>query len=745
MNTIVNGKSYSQEDDEIDFSNLVNQLVENRWLILIITFICLLCGILYASWQIPIYQSSALLQVQESQSPANSIFSNISSHFGGEGGNSTQVQIALIQSRFVLEPVGQLLGLDISVRPSQTLLGRFFSPVNAKAIIKSFIVSRNTINHPFRLRYEKKGVVSLYNERNELILRGKIGVLLSNANETIQLQVSQISAPIGTQFIIIKHSPAQVVSNLKQHLKIQSLGGPGNNIGLLEILFDDTDPNKAVRTLNVLVREAQIKDSEKKSLEASQTLKFLYAQLPITKNSLEEAELALNKYRAKSGKIDMKIQTQGLIQQLSELDKQLAKLHINQINMAQNYTSVHPMFQALTRKIKAIENDRADLEKNVKALPASDQIAVNLMRDVEVKSELYTVLLNKIQELEVIQAGVVSNVRILAYAKLPDGPLPTKKPLIYLESILLGFVLSAIIIFGRKMLYPKVIDPHWIEKQFNIANLAIVPYADEQPAKILSLSRTRENKFQLLAQVNPKNLSIESLRSLRTSLQVNLSCAKNNIISIMGLTPGVGKTFISVNLAYLLATADKKVLLIDADLRKGTINKYFNLAADPGFSELIQGVVSLEEAIKPSSHKNLFLLSRGNYPTDPSELLSGGRCNELLYDFSKKFDIVIIDTAPVLLVTDAALIGTIAGTNYLVLGSNVHRPSDIEMAMKRLNSSSVTVHGSIFNFHNASSQKNSYYGRYSAHHYYYDNSTEFRGKTLPFSKRKKKKTTTNTL
>lgn len=718
MNTTIQSNKQHFED-EIDFSNLIYQIIENKKIIIITTFIFIVFGLIYASQQVPTYKSDVLIQIEDNQGSSGKFSTSISSQLGsGTRNNLTAIEASLIQSRFILEPVIRSVGLDLNIRLKQNLFKRLFFPTHAQAEIHTFLVPKNKLNTPYFLQYNNNEI-HLYDKNKKLLAKGRVGELLKNETGSIQLQIANISAPPNSTFQLSKSASSQIINSLASRVKIEDLGKKIGNTGILSISLIDSDPSRAARILNSIVFEAKTKDAEKKSLEASKTLEFLYHQLPIVKNSLEKAELALNEYRAKSGKIDMQLQTKSLLDRLGELDKQLATLRINEIEMIQHYTLAHPTLQALKTQIKSIKQDKLELENTLKALPLSDQVAVNLMRDVTVKNTLYTTLLNEIQQLQVAKAGMISNINILSLATIPEIPLPNKSKIIYLVSITLGLLTSIVIIFIRKLLFPRIQDPLWIENQYGIANLAIIPYSQEQHENSTKGLGLNDKQPLLLAQSNPRNLSIESLRSLRTSLQVHLSCARNNIISILGVMPGVGKTFVSTNLAYLLATAGKRVLLIDADLRRGTTHRYFNVPSSPGLAELIQGNITPTDALKATTHENLVVLPRGNYPDDPSELLSNKNFKNIIESFGQQFDIAIIDTAPVLLVTDAVLIGSISSINYLVLGSGVHQPADIEMTIKRLSAANVGINGSIFNFHNASSGKNPYYRKYYSYKQYY--------------------------
>ena len=712
----------SNMEDEIDLAALAHQLWRHKWLLLLTTVVGLTLAVFFAKRQPIQYQTSALLQI-DAKGGAGQAGGMAQQLLGGaSGGDSAATQMALIQSSFVLEPVIESLGLNIHSLHKPTLfMERLFPWVHKKELkISTFDVPESAVNQTFRLNVDKPGHVSLVTDHGDVILSGAMGELLVSKNLQYRLQTERSSLPEGTQFILKKYSNASVVKSLVHALKVEEMTGKGRmgqGTGVLELSLKGQKKEEVLHTLNAIAETARIKDGQKKAEEASQTLAFLHHQLPVTKQLLETAENALNQYRAESGKIDIKLQTQFLLDQLAGLDKQLGELRIKAIDMKQRFKETHPAWIAQEAQVQALKFERTQLEKTLKKLPASDQVAVNLMRDVEVKQSLYMLLLNKIQELEVVKAGTISGVRVLSHATLPDKPLPSKAKAIVLGGMMLGFMLGVMIIFVRKLFSPRVDDPHWSERQFNLPNVAIVPYCKEQAGNTSSYKLNKTTTLPLLAQYQPKNLAIEALRSLRTSLQVSLACAHNNIIGILGVTPNVGKTFISTNLAYLLATAGKRVLLIDTDLRKGALHKTFDLLPSPGLADVLGKKEPLEQALRSTSDPNLTVLPRGTYPQDPAELLTSDRFQGLIKAFSQQYDIVLFDTAPVLLVTDAVIVGAFCATNYLVVGAGVHSPHEIEMALKRLNNAGVQVAGSIFNFHKLD-MKDSYYGKYSD--YYQD-------------------------
>lgn len=714
------------QDDEIDISSLLHELWGYKWLLLTTMLVGLVLGVFYAIRQPAQYQSSVMLQIDGGKGGVKGGGLSEQLLAQGSGGDSAATQKALIQSRFVLEPVVEALGLDIAWSQVASTVGQRLFPwlKNEEIGIDYFDVPEEYMNKPFTLKYKEGDEVELY-DKNTLILAGPINKELSSASHSIQLKaVRKKAIKPGTQFKVVKRSDNAVIKSLLGKLKVEDASGKNlisQGTGVLELSLKGREKQDVLRVLNTIAEVTRVKDADKKSEEASQTLTFLESQLPVTKGLLTKAEEALNSYRAKSGKIDIKIQTEFLLKQLSELDKQLNELEIQAIDMRQKFTSSHPEWIALQTQIEALKIQRNKLEKQLKSLPASDQVAVNLMRDVDVKQELYLLLLNKIQELQVVKAGTVSGVRILTRASLPDSPIPSKKKLYVLGGLILGFMAGVVFIFSRKLISPRVEDPHWSEKHLNLPNLAIVPFCQEQS---VFASPDKKPKQLLLAHSHSKNLAVEALRSLRTSLQVTLACAENNVIGILGVAPSVGKTFVSCNLGFLLAVAGKKVLIIDTDLRKGTAHKYFGFeSGSPGVSDYVNQVEELNAVIRPTAHENLSIITRGKYPKNPAEILSGERFQELVKTCSEQFDVVLFDTAPVILVTDAVIVSALAATNFLVLGAGAHQPSDVDLVFKRLHNAGVHLNGTIFNFHKEQT-KNYYYGKYYNYSYYYHDESE---------------------
>jgi len=193
--------------------------------------------------------------------------------------------------------------------------------------------------------------------------------------------------------------------------------------------------------------------------------------------------------------------------------------------------------------------------------------------------------------------------------------------------------------------------------------------------------------------------------------------AKNNVIAISGPSPGVGKSFISVNLATVLAQSSKKVLIIDADMRKGYLQKAFNEKWENGLSDFLSGRLELKNVIKQTKVENLHLITRGQIPPNPSELLMHERFSKLIETIKEHYDIVIIDTPPILAVTDPAIVSAHAGSTLLVTRFGQNHIRELDLTRNRFEQNGIDVKGVVFN--GVLKKASNAYGYYGYYNYEY--------------------------
>ncbi len=244
--------------------------------------------------------------------------------------------------------------------------------------------------------------------------------------------------------------------------------------------------------------------------------------------------------------------------------------------------------QALDAQIASLSGQQAQMAKNVSTLPDTEQTALRYLRDVRVNTELYTNLLNSAQQLRIAKAGQIGNVRVVDYAQTPDDPVRPKKLIVILIAAGVGLVLGILAAFVRKSLYGGVERPEEIEKRLGVRVFAIVPRSTTQLRLQRKVGDRREGLHVLAAQA-PEDVAVEGIRGLRTSLQLQMVDARNNIVMLTGSRPEAGKSFLSVNLATLVASIRKRVLLIDGDMRHGDIHSHFGVRHSPGLSDVLMG------------------------------------------------------------------------------------------------------------------------------------------------------------
>ena len=203
-------------------------------------------------------------------------------------------------------------------------------------------------------------------------------------------------------------------------------------------------------------------------------------------------------------------------------------------------------------------------------------------------------------------------------------------------------------------------------------------------------------RLPLLARVSSMDIAVEGLRNFRTALQVCLTHANNRVVLITGPTQGMGKSFVSVNLASIIAASGRRVLLIDGDLRDGQLHRYFHAPRGGGLSDILAGAPPAG-LVRHSVLEHLDFIATGSLPPNPSELLLRPALAAMLAELEPQYDVVLIDAAPLLAVADSLVIGAHAGTIFLATRSGVTRPGEIAESMKRLARAGLSARGVLFN------------------------------------------------
>ena len=707
------------KEDEIDLRELLGVLIDRKWWIIGTTALFFIVGAAYALLASPVYQAQSMVQV-ESKVPAIPGISDLAS-MGAPTSAAATTEVALLTSRTVIGTAVDQLQLDTVITPHRfPLVGEYFArkfkPETPDAVapprfgassygwggeavqIHRLDVPAQMIGAPLVLQAGASGSFVLYDDEGEEILRGQAGKAAEGRGVT--LEVVALRANPDTRFDVVKLRRFDVVSGLQQAVQAVE---QGKESGILQLSYENEDPMLAEAVI-ARVADAYVRQNvERSSAEAASQLDFVREQLPVVRRQVEQAQVAMTAYQSKANSVDITMQTKGLLDQEVAVEASIQQLRLKQAEMDRSFTREHPAYRALLSQISSLEGRKVGFQRQVGQLPDTQQELLRLTRDLQVSNEMYTALLNQAQQLDVARAGAVGNVRIVDPAAVDIAhPVKPRKSLIVAIATLLGAFLATAFVFLQRMLNPGIEDPAVIEE------LGLPVYAAIPLSVSTSLPKLRKGKHgtrviadgrqHLLAVSSPADPTVEALRSLRTSLHFAMLEAKNNILTISGPRPGVGKTFVSSNLGAVIAQAGQRVLVIDADMRKGTLHKLLGISHQKGLSDVLGGKLAVEAAIHPvPGLDNMHYMVRGDIPPNPAELLMHPRFQQMLESLSAQYDLVIVDTPPILAVTDAALVATHAGSSLLVTRFGVNQAKEILLTLQRFEQNGVQIKGAIFN------------------------------------------------
>jgi len=728
---------HDKDDDEIDLLGLLGTLIDHKWLIAGITAGFMAVGVAYALLATPIYRSDAIVQV-EPKKPTIPGLSDMGDLLGAQSEAITEIQ--LLTSRAVIGKAVDNLKLNIVVEPSRFpviggFLARHFSPETPDEIatplfglsrfgwggeeLKVFQLDVPTalLEKTLTLIAGENGTYTLLDDDDNVLVEGKVGEAYDQHG--VKIQVEALHANPGTHFNVTRERRLTTILRYQDNLNVAETG---KESGIISLSLENDEPARALQVLDEISKLYVRQNVERASAEAASSLEFLRGQLPDVRRELEKAEDALSAYQTRAKSADISLETKALLDQIVALDTSISELKLQQAEMDRKFTRQHPAYQALQKQIGELTSKQSGLSHRVEGLPETQQELLRLTRDVQVSTAIYTQLLNKAQELDVMRAGAVGNVRIIDTADVDiTKPVKPKKPLVVLIATLLGLFFSVGLVLLRKALNRGIETPDAIE-QLGLPVYASIPYSVLQKAEEdrRDKGRGRAAKATLLLAIShPTDLAIESLRSLRTSLHFAMLEAGNNRLMISGPSPAVGKTFVSSNLAAVIAQTGQRVLLVDVDMRKGYLHKVLNSGEENGLSDILVKRCDFNTAVRTTEIEGFHFIPRGQIPPNPSELLMHPNFTAFLEEAGQQFDLVILDTPPLLAVTDAAIVGRQSGTSLIVTRFGLNPAREIELTIRRFAQNGIELKGAIFNGVEKRASASYGYGGYGYYHYEY--------------------------
>lgn len=711
---------------KLSFRDLIAILASGKWWMFLFTAVSVLGALFILFISAPVYEANALLQLEQypQQNMSVNQVQEMARMVTG-GVTPAQAQMQIIRSRSVVGQVVRDLGLNIRASP-------FYFPVVGAAIARRESTGSEVVEPWFNLRRyawggEKIKITrfiipdSLYGKRfvllamgrdryrlqtksGRIILTGKVGEVAESAKDGIKVFVQDLIARAGERFNVKKSHWADTAEDLAERLSVNE---EGKDSGIIRISLSGTDPKSVEMTLNAIVDAFLRQNVQQKSAQAEQSLTFIEKQLPNLRNQLNDAEARFADYRQKHQAVDLNSEAQAVLKQLIDVEQNIEKLKLKHAANAQLYTNKHPQMVGLQQQIVSLENKKQEIEKKISYLPQKQKKILELKRDVGVRTQIYTNLLNEAQQLKIVKAGTIGTVRIVDHAVKPRHSVGPRRNQTMIIALLLGGLLGICFLVSRKALQRTVTDPNEIEDKLGLPVYAVIPHCSPLAREEVRVKHGDSGKL-LLAQRYPYDVATESLRSLRTNLQLGFVESERKIVLITGSRANVGKSFVTTNLGLLVANSGQRVAVVDGDLRAGRLHQYLRQERAPGFSDILAGKASLDFALRIFHEPHSMLLPSGTLFPDPSELLMSRRCSEVFGELSKRFDMVLIDTPPIMDVTDAAILAAHAGVTLMVVRAGINPLPEVEESIKRFKYSKLGITGILFNDFRANMATSSY-------------------------------------
>lgn len=727
------------DDSDLDIGHYIDVLLSQKWLILTITLVTLALGTAYALLDRPVYQPEALIQVEETQGGENkSALGEASGLFDVR--TPTSAELEIIRSRMVVAPAVEATKLYISSNPRYIpyiggwmarnstglsdpgFLGfQGYVSGTERIVVSQFEVPGALEGSLFRVTAKGGGQYTIEHPRLAAPLTGTVGTALNAQTEEgpIALQIDQLAGKPGAEFDLMRSSKPLTIVGVQTDLKLEERG---KTSGIISVSMMGVDPYKTTRVINAVGAQYVRQNIERKAAEAQKTLAFLDVQLPQFKRQLEASEEVYNRFRNQKATVAFNEEATAVLTESVDRQTRLLEAQQRRRELESRFTAAHPSVQTLDTQIAALQREIANIQTRIKGLPAIQQEAVRMERDVKVNTELYQSLLNNALQLRLVKEGKVGNVRVLDEAVVPDIPVKPNRKVIVGAALALGLFLGIVVAFVRNaFIEQRIRDPHEVETHTGLPVFSTIPMSGAQGA-IAKRRLTGATGVRLLAIEHPDDPAVESLRSLRTAMQFAMLESPNNRVLITGATPGLGKSFVSANFAALMAAAGKRTLLIDADLRRGHAHQYFGLQRHGGLSELIAGSLTVQQTVHRQVVPDLDFLATGQLPPNPSELLVSDSFKATLERLSELYDLVVVDTPPVLVAADTMTVAAHAGTVLLVARADQSTMGELKESVRRLALGGRAATGVLLNAMNVDKRAYSAYkyGRYRYTNYNYE-------------------------
>lgn len=681
-------KPSSTANEEIDLGKIFGVLRDSKKSILAITVAFTLLGLIYSVFATPIYRSDVLIQVDSKSDGSPAFGEAMAKEFSTE--SSAVTEIELIKSRRVIGKTVDKLNLTTSVVPDHIpLIGKGLARLMHKqssATIAHFAMPTEAQKNIYQLKIINvdTGEYVLTDEDNSNIkLTGFVGQPVKEQGYNVL--ITGLKGANNDTFTVKKLPRFGVIAYYQKSL---SAVEKGKDTGILEVSLKGQNRLNTQKILNSISENYYLMNADRAAASANKSLEFLNKRLPKIRTELTNAEDKLNKYREANQSVNMEMQAKSSLDELVALDGQINELSFQEADISRIYTKEHPLYKALIQKRNDLLAQKTRLRHKIDQMPETQREIIRLTRHVDVNQQTYMQILNKIQELEIVKASSSASVQIIDKASSSVKPVAPNRVMLVIIPAVLGLILSLLIALFRVILNNTVVDPQQL-KAINLPVFALVP----------KTPKAKKTSNSILAEIESDDISVEALRTLRNRMFLAMDNANNNTVSLTSISSMAksGKTFVITNVAALMAETGKRVLIIDADMRKGKIALALNGKQANGLAELLSGKNDLKTVVKTSLTTNLDYISSGENVHSPAELLMHDEFKTLLVWAAEHYDVVIVNTPPVLAVVDAAIVGAIVGTTIIVGCYGEDTLKDVEQAKQKFEDNGVEVNGFVLN------------------------------------------------
>ncbi|MGP4789268.1 GNVR domain-containing protein [Psychrobacter sp. 1Y11] len=730
-----------KDDDEIDLMALLLVLLRGWKVVLFCALLGLVIGVLYSRYVNPTFKSDALIQIEENSQGIAALGESISELVGSEA-SKAQTETELIRSRMILEPVVTLLHLRIKLSDPNigaidkikndridtqinTPEGVSLESDNGRAQVSQFEVSRAYHDRTFTLSKSETGFV-LSDGFDEF--KGQLGTAHQFRGSDGQIRITVNELPADSYPInISKQALKATTDGINNKLSVVE---KGKQTGIIELSMTGENQQQVTRVLNQIVLSYVDQNQSRGSEETTKTLNFMETQIPALKEKLKSSEATFNEFRKQYGTIDVSKEAELLLAENSQIDAQLNELQLKKAELTTYYTEEHPLVVQINEQLQVLNSRKQKIDNTIEGLPEIQREFLQLSEDTAINREIYLTLLKNYEQLKLVKAGQIGFARIIDLPISTYKAIAPKKLQIMILALLLGAMLGTMLVLLKSLLRNVVKDPERIEVKTGIPVIATIP----RSPLLSRISKNKQGGNRLLAHIDHNSLSYEAIKSLRTNLIFSMpkeakalsrfnqsndvsqqAGPLSKVILVTGESPGVGKSFITANLSEVFAQMDKKVLVMDADMRLGELHKMFNLSQDNGLADylasdnsrlakidnaatdVIASKPSVESFIHPTGVDNVDFMPRGRHPHNPASLLMSDRFTQLMTELSTHYDYILIDSPPVLAASDAMILAQAADKVLMVTRYDDSIEGQVVYAVKQMHKANIEVDGIILN------------------------------------------------